>query len=101
MALLTWDDQFTVGFQSMDAQHKLLFESVNELHRAWTKGKRETSPNHFCGISWPPPRPFFGGRANAGQGGLSGPDAATIFASEPYEKSGTICRPFSPRRKCD
>jgi|SRR5208282_2615891 hemerythrin len=39
MALLTWDDQFTVGMQSMDAQHKLLFESVNELHRAWTKGE--------------------------------------------------------------
>jgi hemerythrin-like metal-binding protein len=39
MALLTWDDHFTVGMQSMDAQHKLLFESLNELHRAWMKGE--------------------------------------------------------------
>jgi hemerythrin-like metal-binding protein len=39
MALLTWEDQFTVGIESMDRQHKLLFETLNELHRSWMKGE--------------------------------------------------------------
>jgi hemerythrin len=39
MALLTWDEQFTVGMQAMDAQHQLLRETLNELHRACMKGE--------------------------------------------------------------
>lgn len=39
MTLLSWDKRFSVGPPSVDAQHKLLFESLNELHSSVTRGE--------------------------------------------------------------
>jgi len=38
MTLLAWDEKLSVGLQSIDAQHKALIESINELHLALMKG---------------------------------------------------------------
>jgi hemerythrin-like metal-binding protein len=38
MALLTWDNKLSVGIQSIDDQHMILFESLNDLHAAMMKG---------------------------------------------------------------
>jgi hemerythrin len=38
MALMTWSDKFSVGIQSVDDQHLVLFESLNDLHAAMMKG---------------------------------------------------------------
>jgi len=38
MALMTWNDKFSVGIQSVDDQHMVLFESLNDLHAAMMKG---------------------------------------------------------------
>jgi hemerythrin-like metal-binding protein len=39
MALFTWNDEYSVGVQSIDKQHKKLFGMVNELHDAMSAGK--------------------------------------------------------------
>ena len=39
MALLTWNDKLSVGVKSLDDQHTILFESLNELHAAMMKGQ--------------------------------------------------------------
>jgi hemerythrin len=38
MALMTWDEKLSVGVPSMDAQHVVLIETLNELHGAMMKG---------------------------------------------------------------
>ena len=38
MTLFSWDENLSVGMQSIDAQHKALIESLNELHLALMKG---------------------------------------------------------------
>jgi hemerythrin-like metal-binding protein len=39
MALITWNDNLSVGVQSVDDQHLVLIETLNELHAAMMKGK--------------------------------------------------------------
>lgn len=34
MALISWDDSFSVGYADIDAQHRQLVEMINELHAA-------------------------------------------------------------------
>ena len=41
MALLTWNDKLSVGIQSVDDQHMILFESLNDLHAAMMKGNAQ------------------------------------------------------------
>jgi len=60
MALMTFGQSYSVGVQSIDSQHKVLFEIVNELYAAMMKGqaKNLTGPllhklaeytkTHFC-----------------------------------------------------
>ena len=60
MALMTFGQSYSVGVQSIDSQHKVLFEIVKELYAAMMKGqaKNLTGPllhklaeytkNHFC-----------------------------------------------------
>lgn len=43
MALLTWDDKkYSVGVKSMDAQHTILFNMINELHEAMLQGRAQS-----------------------------------------------------------
>jgi hemerythrin len=39
MALLTWSKKYSVEVQSIDKQHKKLFDMINELHDAMRAGK--------------------------------------------------------------
>ncbi|HUX27408.1 MAG TPA: bacteriohemerythrin [Terracidiphilus sp.] len=39
MALMIWSDKLSVGVQSIDAQHSVLVEALNELHGAMMKGQ--------------------------------------------------------------
>ncbi len=39
MPLITWDDKFSVGVQSMDAQHQRWFALMNNLHDAMREGR--------------------------------------------------------------
>jgi len=38
MAFLTWSSKYSVGVQSMDNQHTVLFGILNDLHEAMMKG---------------------------------------------------------------
>jgi hemerythrin-like metal-binding protein len=42
MALVTWSDKLSVGVKSIDTQHTVLFNSINELHAAMLKGQART-----------------------------------------------------------
>jgi hemerythrin-like metal-binding protein len=42
MALLNWGQNYSVGVQAIDGQHKVLFDIVNELHGAMLKGQAQT-----------------------------------------------------------
>jgi hemerythrin len=42
MALLDWNDKYSVKVSSIDAQHKKLFDMVNELHDAMKSGTGST-----------------------------------------------------------
>ena len=42
MALLTWNNKFSVGVQSLDDQHKRLIGILNELHAAMMKGQAQS-----------------------------------------------------------
>ncbi len=39
MALLNWNSRYSVGVQSMDDQHAVLFGILNDLHEAMMKGR--------------------------------------------------------------
>ena len=39
MAFLNWSDKLSVGVQSIDNQHTLLIDTLNELHAAMMKGQ--------------------------------------------------------------
>lgn len=39
MALMTWDEKFSVNVKEIDNQHKKLVDLVNELHGAMSVGK--------------------------------------------------------------
>jgi hemerythrin len=39
MALFTWNKEYSVDVQSIDKQHKKLFDMINELHDAMVAGK--------------------------------------------------------------
>ena len=39
MALLAWDNKYSVGVQALDSQHKVLFDILNELHAAMISGQ--------------------------------------------------------------
>ncbi len=41
MPLITWSSEFSVGVQSIDDQHTILFEALNELHAAIQRGKAQ------------------------------------------------------------
>jgi hemerythrin len=43
MGLLTWSDKYSVGVQSMDSQHSILFEILNDLHDAMIKGRAQSA----------------------------------------------------------
>jgi hemerythrin-like metal-binding protein len=42
MAHLTWNDTYSVGVRSLDDQHTILFEALNDLHSAMMKGQGKT-----------------------------------------------------------
>ena len=42
MALMRWSDKFSVGVPTMDKQHMVLFDSLNDLHAAMMKGQAQT-----------------------------------------------------------
>lgn len=51
MALVEWNNNFSVQNDAMDGQHQHLFELLNNLHEAMGKGKgRETLPELFEGL---------------------------------------------------
>ena len=39
MALVTWTDNLSVGVKSIDDQHTVLFNTINDLHAAKMKGQ--------------------------------------------------------------
>ncbi|MGD0939490.1 MAG: bacteriohemerythrin [Terracidiphilus sp.] len=39
MAFMTWNDKLSVGVQTLDNQHKVLIETLNDLHSAMMKGQ--------------------------------------------------------------
>lgn len=41
MALVTWDSKYSVGVKSLDSQHTVLFNLINELHAAMMKGQAQ------------------------------------------------------------
>jgi hemerythrin len=42
MALITWTEKLSVGVKSIDDQHTILFETINELHAAMMRGQART-----------------------------------------------------------
>lgn len=42
MALVTWDSTYSVGVEHLDSQHQGLFNLLNELHGAMTKGQAQS-----------------------------------------------------------
>ncbi len=42
MALMTWNDSFSVGIKTIDDQHIVLVETLNDLHAAMMKGQAKT-----------------------------------------------------------
>ncbi len=43
MALLNWNAKLSVGVESIDNQHKILVDTLNELHRAVMQGETRNS----------------------------------------------------------
>lgn len=38
MAIIVWQEDYSVGIQKIDDQHKMLFNLVNDLHKAMVEG---------------------------------------------------------------
>ena len=43
MALVAWSDKLSVGIDSIDKQHTILFNTINDLHAAMLKGQSKAS----------------------------------------------------------
>jgi len=41
MALLTWNNKYSVGVKALDSQHTVLFNILNDLHAAMMNGKAQ------------------------------------------------------------
>ena len=41
MALIQWDDSFSIGVEKIDAQHKTWISTINDLHDALTEKKSD------------------------------------------------------------
>jgi len=41
MAFMTWRDQYSVGVETLDNQHKAILRILNELHAASLRGKAQ------------------------------------------------------------
>jgi hemerythrin len=41
MALMNWNNSYSVGVQAIDGQHNVLFDIINELHGAMMKGQAQ------------------------------------------------------------
>ena len=39
MALMTWNSSYSVGVKTLDSQHTVLFDILNDLHEAMLKGQ--------------------------------------------------------------
>lgn len=42
MGFMTWDERFSVGVKTVDDQHIVLFEILNDLHDAMKKGQAQS-----------------------------------------------------------
>lgn len=42
MALMTWNKSYSVGVQTIDSQHTVLFDILNDLHAAMLKGQAQS-----------------------------------------------------------
>jgi hemerythrin len=42
MALMTWNKNYSVGVQTIDSQHTVLFDILNDLHAAMMKGQAQS-----------------------------------------------------------
>ena len=42
MALLNWSSSYSVGVKTLDSQHTVLFDILNELHAAMMKGQAQS-----------------------------------------------------------
>lgn len=49
MPLLQWKDQYSVGIEAVDHEHKELIELINRLHEKLTAGGEEFSVGAFFG----------------------------------------------------
>jgi hemerythrin-like metal-binding protein len=49
MALATWTDNLSVGVESIDNQHTVLFNTINELHAAMMKDKARSIVGELLG----------------------------------------------------
>jgi hemerythrin-like metal-binding protein len=49
MALVVWTDNLSVGVESIDKQHIVLFNAINELHAAMMKGQARAIVGEFLG----------------------------------------------------
>jgi hemerythrin-like metal-binding protein len=41
MALVNWTGKYSVGVEAMDSQHMVLFNMINDLHAAMTRGQAQ------------------------------------------------------------
>jgi hypothetical protein len=51
MALMDWNQSYSVGVLKIDSQHTLLFGILNDLHAAMMKGQAQSLPARYC-TSW-------------------------------------------------
>ena len=49
MALLSWSSKYSVGGESMDSQHTVLFGMLNDLHDAMMKGQAQKIAGELLG----------------------------------------------------
>ena len=41
MSFMEWSDEYSVGLEKMDAQHRQFFAFINTMHQAFTEGRGE------------------------------------------------------------